>query len=81
MSTPIPVVTQAFDFDFRPATYWPTSRTREQLLSRIKGRIRRQMAAKALAATHTAILFCDRRAAAKPFANTVLPQPAEASTL
>lgn len=49
MSTPIPVVTQDFDFDFRPASYWPASRTREQLLSRIKGRVRRQMAADALA--------------------------------
>ena len=48
MSTLIPTVTQAFDFEFRPATYWPASRTREQLLSRIKGRVRRQMAAAAL---------------------------------
>jgi len=40
---------QTFDLDYRPDTYWPVSRSREQLLSRIKGQVRRQMAADALA--------------------------------
>lgn len=39
---------EKFDFDYRPASYWPASRTRAQLLSRIKGRVRRDLAAAAL---------------------------------
>lgn len=38
-----------FDFDYRPDTYWPVSPTRAELLSRIKGRVRRRMAEQALA--------------------------------
>lgn len=34
----------AFDLDFRPASYWPESRTREQLLVNIKGKVRRDLA-------------------------------------
>jgi len=34
----------AIDFSFRPATYWPRSANREQLLSRITGKARRDLA-------------------------------------
>jgi len=37
------------DFEFRPETYWPESRTPEQLLTRIKGKVRRDMARDILA--------------------------------
>ena len=36
--------TVAIDLGFSPDTYWPTSPTREQLLARIKGQIRRNVA-------------------------------------
>ena len=36
--------TVAVDLGFSPDTYWPTSPTREQLLARIKGQIRRNVA-------------------------------------
>lgn len=35
--------TNAIDLSFRPATYWPQSPNREQLLSRIKGKARRDL--------------------------------------
>jgi hypothetical protein len=35
---------QEFDFSFRPESYWPKSLNREQLLSRIKGKARRDFA-------------------------------------
>lgn len=38
-----------FDFDYRPKTYWPVSPTRAELLSRVKGRVRRRLAEQALA--------------------------------
>jgi len=37
------------DFEFLPETYWPGSRTPEQLLTRIKGKVRRDMARDILA--------------------------------
>jgi hypothetical protein len=36
------------DLSFRPATYWPKSLTTEQLLSRVKGKARRDIARKVL---------------------------------
>ena len=36
--------TLAIDMTFRPDTYWPESRTIEQLLARIKGKARRDIA-------------------------------------
>lgn len=38
------MTTIAIDLTFRPATYWPRSPNREQLLSRIKGKARRDLA-------------------------------------
>lgn len=38
-----------FDFGFRPETYWPESKTAEQLLTNIKGKVRRDMARRILA--------------------------------
>ncbi len=37
------------DLSFRPDTYWPESRTPEQLLARIKGQVRRDLARRVLA--------------------------------
>jgi len=37
------------DLSFRPDTYWPESRTPEQLLARIKGQVRRDLARRILA--------------------------------
>ena len=37
-------MTTLIDLSFRPDTYWPEALTQEQLLSRIKGRVRREMA-------------------------------------
>jgi hypothetical protein len=37
------------DLSFRPDSYWPESRTPEQLLARIKGRVRRELARRILA--------------------------------
>lgn len=34
-------IAQGYDFSFRPENYWPKSLTREQLLSKIKGKARR----------------------------------------
>lgn len=36
------------DMTFRPSTYWPESKTQEQLISRIKGRERQDIARKIL---------------------------------
>ncbi len=36
------------NLSFRPATYWPKSLTAEQLLSRVKGQARREIARKVL---------------------------------
>lgn len=43
------VSSQKLDFGFRPTTYWPESRTPEQLLANIKGKARRDMARRILA--------------------------------
>ena len=36
--------TYGIDIDYRPDTYWPVSRTREQLLANINGKARREIA-------------------------------------
>ncbi len=36
--------TKPIDLSFRPDTYFPESKTREELLSRIKGQSRREIA-------------------------------------
>lgn len=40
---------KTIDMDYRPETYWPESRTPEQLLANIKGKARRDMARRILA--------------------------------
>ena len=41
----------SYDFDFRPVTYWPSQKSAEAAISRIKGMKRRRAAAEILAET------------------------------